>query len=237
MLNFAIIDDDFSSVKHLSHILESVFINYNYDGSVSFETCSVDNLFNYLNYNTVDVLFLDIDLHSSLNGMDIAEKIRQNNKNCYLIFTTAHLEYSLDAFKYKTFDFITKPFDKSKIESCIIRLFDDINGLPKKYIKLDNKNTIIDENEIKYIRRDGMKLVFHTYSRDYEVYSSFNKLQKKLPANFVRCHKSFIANVNNITGIEPIKNVVYFDDSFCDIGPKYKNTFMEVINNYNDFFE
>ena len=237
MLNFAIIDDDFSSVKHLSHILESVSINYNYDGSVSFETCSVDNLFNYLNYNTVDVLFLDIDLHSSLNGMDIAEKIRQNNKNCYLIFTTAHLEYSLDAFKYKTFDFITKPFDKSKIESCIIRLFDDINGLPKKYIKLDNKNTIIDENEIKYIRRDGMKLVFHTYSRDYEVYSSFNKLQKKLPANFVRCHKSFIANVNNITGIEPIKNVVYFDDSFCDIGPKYKNTFMEVINNYNDFFE
>ena len=35
-------------------------------------------------------------------------------------------------------------------------------------IKIDNKNTIINENEIQYIKRDGMKLVFHTPTRNYE---------------------------------------------------------------------
>ena len=80
-----------------------------------------------------------------------------------------------------------------------------------------------------------MKLVFHTNSRDYEIYSSFSKIQDKLPDNFVRCHKSFIANIDNITKVESTNNMVYFSNSSCDIGPKYKNNFLEVINKRGNF--
>lgn len=231
MLNFAIIDDEPNSIANLSHTLESIFITHNYDANICFETTNIDDLFHYLDNNSIDVLFLDIDLRSNLSGLEIAEKVRKTNKNCYFIFVTAYTEYGLDAYKYKTFDFISKPFNYSRLEECIIRLFDDVHNLPRKFIKLEHKNTIIDECQIKYIRRDGMKLIFHTDSRDYEVYSSFTKIQDKLPPNFVRCHKSFIANINNITKIEPLTNMVYFNDSFCDIGPKYKHEFMEVIKN------
>ncbi len=231
MLKIAIIDDEPKIVSNLSNSLESIFIKNNYDASVVFETSDVSCLLKYLEDNIIDVLFLDIELKTYITGLEIAEKVRKTNKDCYFIFITAYPEYGLATFKYKTFDFITKPFDSKILEECVYRLFDDINGLPKKYIKIDNKNTIIDENEIKYIQRDGMKIVFHTDSRDYEIYSSFNKLQTRLPSNFVRCHKSFIANIDNITKIEPLNNIVYFDNCFCDIGPKYKNNFMEVINN------
>ena len=199
MIKFAIIDDEPCVVKNLSHLLESIFIKYDYDANVCFETS---------------------------NGLEIAEKVRKTNKNCYLIFITAYTEYGLEAFKYKTFDFISKPVESKHIETSINRLFEDINGLPRKFIKIDSKNTIIDEHEIKFIERDGMKLVFHTSSRDYEVYSSFNKIKEKLPENFVRCHKSYI---ENIVKVEPSKNLVYFNNSHCDIGPKYKPKFMEVI--------
>ena len=231
MLKIAIIDDEPSALQYLSHALDSIFIKYDYDANICFKTSNVDSLVDYLNNNIIDVLFLDIDLKSHLNGLNIAENVRKRNKNCYFIFITAYSQYSLDAYKFKTFDYITKPFENRQIEDCINRLFDDMNGMPKKYIKIDNKNTIIEESEIEYIRREGMKLVFHTASREYEVYSSFNKINDKLPDNFVRCHKSFIANINNITKIEPLNNIVYFDNSFCDIGPKYKNSFLEVINN------
>ena len=229
MIKFAIIDDEPCTVKNLSHLLESIFIKYDYDANVCFETSNVDSLLKFLNGNTVDVLFLDIDLKSTISGLEIAKKVRKNNKNCYLIFITAYTEYGLEAFKYKTFDFISKPIEQKHIENCINRLFEDINGLPRKFIKIDSKNTIIDEHEIKFIERDGMKLVFHTDSRDYAVYSSFNKLQGKLPENFVRCHKSFIANIENIIKVEPSDNLVYFNNSYCNIGPKYKPKFMEVI--------
>ena len=99
------------------------------------------------------------------------------------------------AYKYKTFDYLAKPITYDRLEETIIRLFDDINSQPKRYIRIDNKNTMIDSSEIQYIKRDGMKLIFHTPNRDYDTYSSFNKIENKLPKNYKRCHKSFIANL------------------------------------------
>lgn len=233
MLKFAIIDDDTFAVSSLSHLLESIFIQNNYDANICIATSNISNFLEYIEKESIDVFIFDIELKSSINGIEIAERVRKYNKNCYFIFITAYTDYGLDAFKCKTFDFISKPIERQKIELSINRLFEDINGLPKKFIKLDNKNTIIDESKIKYIERNGMKLVFHTDSRNYEIYSSFNKIQNTLPTNFVRCHKSFIANISNITKVEPLNNIVYFDNASCDIGPKYKQNFMEVIKDEN----
>lgn len=92
------------------------------------------------------------------------------------------------------------------------------------------------KNEILYIKRDGMKLIFHTKNRDYETYSSFNKIQGSLPKNFVRAHKSFIVNINNIINLDPVQNLIYFDNnSTCDIGPKYKKLLMEEVNSHGHF--
>ena len=74
-----------------------------------------------------------------------------------------------------------------------------------------------------------MKLVFHTSKKDYEIYSSFNKVTEILPKNFIRCHKSYIINTNNVINIDSVENRLYFSNSsFCDIGPKYKKEIMEV---------
>lgn len=233
MLNFVLCDDNLNILNKLSIMLESILISNNYEAEISFKTTKDTELLDYITNNKVDVLILDINLHSNLTGLQLAKKIRENNKDCYIIFTTGHSEYVFLAYQYKTFDFLCKPLTKERLEETIIRLFDDIKGLKnnKKYIKLDNKNTFIDENEIQYIKRDGMKLIFYTSTRNYEIYSSFNKLQNQLPKNFVRCHKSFIANTKNITKIEPISNSIYFsNNSKCDIGPKYKENFIKGVN-------
>ncbi len=235
MLNFALIEDDEKLLNYLAHVLDSIFMQYDYDGQVALKTSNVEKFLQYIENNKVDVLFLDIDLKSSLTGIQIAERVRNINKDCYIIFVTAHLEYGLVAYRYKTFDFIPKPITSQRIRACITRLFEDISGVSRKFIKLDNRNTIIAEEEIKFIKKDGMKLIFHTDSRDYEIYSSFSKIKDKLPSNFVRCHKSFVANIDNITKVEPTNNMIFFKSSFCEIGPKYKSEFLEVINKHGSF--
>ncbi len=83
-----------------------------------------------------------------------------------------------------------------------------------------------------------MKLVFYTNTRTYETYNSFNKIADKLPSNFVRCHKSYIANVNKISDINSDNNEIIFGDKnnlTCVIGPKYKNNLMEVLKNNGNF--
>ena len=139
------------------------------------------------------------------------------------------------AYKFKTFDYIAKPITQDRLEETINRLFNDIYSKPKKFLKIDNKNTIIDESEINYIKRDGMKLVFCTDNRNYEIYSSFNKIQNTLPNNFVRCHKSYIVNMDKVVNFEPIEHrFIFNNNSSCDVGPKFKNDILEVLNNYGN---
>ena len=81
-----------------------------------------------------------------------------------------------------------------------------------------------------------MKLVFHTQTRDYDTYSSFNKFQDRLPETYKRCHKSCIANISQIKDVEPVSGIITFKDgSTCDIGPKYKADLMEVLKTYGNF--
>lgn len=232
MLNFIICDDNLNILDRLEKLLENIFIKNNYDATVSFKSDNIDDVLNYMDNNKVDVLLLDINLKSNQTGLELAEAVRKKDKNVYLVFTTGHLEYAMVAYKYKTFDYLAKPITYDRLEDTVKRLFEDINGLPKKYIKLDNKNTIVDASEILYIKRDGMKLIFHTSSCDYDIYSSFNKFQDKLPNCFIRCHKSYIVNISAIRNVDPITLTIYFDnDDFCSIGPKYKKEFMEVLKN------
>lgn len=235
MLNFIICDDSVNMLNKISKMLESIFISNNIDANIVFQSTQPQEVLNFANSHKVDVFILDIQLKSNMSGLELAKKIRENNKDAYIIFTTGHLEYSLVAYKLKTFDYIAKPITTERLAETVLRLLEDINGQPKKYIKIDSKNTLVDANEIEYIKREGMKLVFHTPSKDYEAYSSFAKIQDSLPSNFIRCHKSYIVNIDKIVNVEPVSNTIYFDkDSYCEIGPKYKNTLLEVLNNYGN---
>lgn len=234
MLNFVLCDDNLVILNKLEQILNKLFVKCDYEAKIGLKTDNLDEILSYMKSNKVDVLFLDIHLHSQISGLDFASKIREINKEIYIIFTTGHLEYALLAYKVKTFDYIPKPFTTERLQDTLERLFKDLTNTPKKYLRLNNKN-IINQDEILYIKKDGMKLIVHTPSKKYETYSSFNKIEDCLPDNFVRCHKSYIANLDNIINVETQSNTIEFDNSKCYIGPKYKNNFMEVFNNYGNF--
>lgn len=237
MLNFVLCDDNDIILDKLSKMLNSIFIKNDLSAEVVFSSTIATDIIEYVKHNHVDVVILDINLKSNITGLEIANLIRKQNKIVYIIFTTGHLEYVLIAYKYKTFDYLSKPITFERLEETVLRLFDDISEDPKNFIKIDNKNTFINTNSIKYIKRDGMKLIFSTDSREHITYSSFNKISNILPENFVRCHKSYIVNIHKITDLQSNNNTIIFNDSdsICYIGPKYKNNFLEVLNNEKHF--
>ena len=219
MLNFVLCDDNSTIIDRLSKILESIFAKHDIEACISYKTTNPKELIKYLDENSANVLILDIDLKSHISGLDIAEQIRKKDKSIYLIFSTAHLP---------------KPITKERLEDTILRLIEDIHGNSYTYIRLDNNKTIIKQDTVQYIKKEGMKIIFHTDTRDYNSYSSFLKVSTNLPQNFVRCHKSYIVNTDKITNIDIKTNTIYLNnsqDTKCYIGPKYKNNFMEVFKN------
>ena len=232
MLNFVICDDNYSAIEKLSKMLNSIIISNNLKGQITYTTNNPNELLSFIKNNPTHVLLLDIDLKSSTTGLEIAEQIRKIDKSIYIIFVTGHFEFGMVAYKYKTFDFLQKPLTKERFEETILRLYSDIFGDKVNYIRLDNDRTVIKENTIRFIKKDGMKVIFHTDTRDYETYSSFSKISDMLPYNFVRCHKSYIVNIDKITDIDMSENSISFTkNDKCYIGPKYKNNFMEVLKN------
>lgn len=234
MLNFLLCDDNIPSLNRLSKMLESIFINNNIDAQIGLLASTPSEALEYIKANKVDVLFLDIHLNDTLNGCDVADLVRKTNKNIYIIFLTGHLEYALLAYKYKTFDYLPKPIVDERLQETVLRLVEDITLEPVDFIKLNNNRTIINANEVNYIKKDGMKLVFCTNSESYETYSSFSKFKSCLPENFVRCHKSYMVNINNVTKFKTNENILELKcNQQCTIGAKYKNNFLEVLKNGN----
>ena len=122
--------------------------------SIEFASPDPGELLKFLESNPVDVLFLDIDLKSKLNGIEIAKQIRKNNKHIYLIFITAHFEYIVSAYECKTFDFIHKPFNMTNIEKTIKRLADDIHNNSAKFLNLSNNKQFVNQDLINFIEKN-----------------------------------------------------------------------------------
>ena len=237
MLDFILCDDNANVLNKLEKMLEAIFINKNFDAQIVLSTTQHAEVVNFIRNNNVNVIFLDIDLKSKISGLDLADMIRKKDKNVYIIFTTGHLEYGLMAYKYKTFDYIPKPFTKERLEDTLVRLFEDISDNETKFVRLDNNKTIIKQDSIQYIQKEGMKVIFHTDTRNYETYNSFKKILPQLPEQFIQCHKSYIVNTQKVTDIDISNNTIFLgnnENAKCFIGPKYKNKFMEVFN-YGNF--
>lgn len=234
MLNFVLCDDSIPSLKRLSKMLESIFIRNNIEATICLCASTPNEVLEYTASHKVDVLFLDINLNSNLTGCDIADLVRKKNKNTYIIFLTGHLEYALLAYKYKTFDYLPKPIIDERLEETILRLVEDMTTEINHFIRINNNKTIINANDVNYIKKDGMKLVFCTGTENYETYSSFSKFETCLPDNFVRCHKSYIVNINNVKNYKTNDNILELNNNCsCQIGAKYKSNFMEVFKNGN----
>ena len=233
MLNIVLCDDNLKALDRLEKLLDTIIMKHNISANILLKSGDSAEVLDFIKTNLANIFILDIDLKGKLTGLDLASQIRSINKNAYIIFSTAHFEYVLTAYKFKTFDYLPKPITLERLEQTILRLVDDMQTDYKSYLKL-GKNLVINKDDINYIKKDGMQLIFSTKDKVYKTYSSFSKIEEVLPDNFVRCHKSFIVNVNNISNIEMNKNIISFaDKGCCSIGPKYKRNFMEVFNNGN----
>ena len=121
MLNFALCDDNESILARLSKMLESLFIKYNFDCKVTFTSVDPNSFLAYVINNPVDVIFLDIDLKSNINGLSLAETIRKYNKNIYQIVLRWHIQNGIIPIPYS----FNPKHNKSNLDVFDFELTDD----------------------------------------------------------------------------------------------------------------
>lgn len=74
----------------------------------------------YAQSHVVDFALLDIDM-PGMNGIELAQRLRQLRNDIIIVFATAHSKFAVEALKMKADYIIFKPFDQEDITDVIER--------------------------------------------------------------------------------------------------------------------
>ena len=167
-----------------------------------------------------DLIILDIQM-PKINGFEMLELIENPPA---VIFATAFDEYAIKAFEAHAIDYLLKPFNQDRFEKAIKKWREQKNssaGEKQTRQLLDDVSLTAPQNQ-RIVIKDGSKIkiipvqdIFYLEAADdfvkvftKEGYFLKNKTMSHFeqvldPSQFVRSHRSYIVNLQQITRIDP----------------------------------
>jgi len=209
-----LIDDEPECLRSLKHDLGVHCPNVEIVASCS----SGKDGIKQINSHSPDVIFLDIDM-PYINGFDLLEMVP--NAEFDVIFTTAHDQYAIKAFKISAADYLLKPIDHDDLKSAVEKVTHlrknghrntQIDFLIQQIKDLESNNVrkialptfdgleFITLDDIVYCQSDGAySNVFFKDGGKLYISKTLRYLEDALCSfHFFRVHNSFIVNLNYI---------------------------------------
>jgi DNA-binding LytR/AlgR family response regulator len=181
--------------------------------------------------DTVDLLFLDIDL-PDCSGIEM-RKMYQHVPAC--IFISSHPEYAVETFELDTLDFIAKPLKKERFDYSVNKLadffsmkekseyFDILTGSQFLNIKEGHETVQIKISDIIYLEalKDYTRLI--TAQKKHCVLLSIGQILKDRHfSTFVRIHKSYAVPKHLITRKNSYEVMISHNNISLPIGRAFK---------------
>jgi len=150
-----------------------------------------------------DVIYLDIQMDGK-SGLEIGQEIRAEDRHVIIIFVTSHQEYVFQSFPIEPFDYIVKPVDYVKVNDILKRAIRKHNEQHYKiHFKWKETPYVLDISEVVYLESTRRHIKFVTADKEYECVGKLDDYESKLSSyGFLRCHQSFLINMNYIKSIE-----------------------------------
>ncbi len=212
-LKVVIVEDDLMISESLKDILR--ILNHKVVGVAD----NADEAIELCNKDLPDLALLDIQISGDIDGVDLAEIIR-DQFDIPFIFTTAYAdnETVLRARDKGPFGYLVKPYGIKEVNAAIQiakASFDRLKTAEKAainlskivdnsiFLKVDSKLIKVKIEDILYVEAKGDYALFKTKSKGYIVQTSMKHVEKKLsPFWFQKIHRSFIINLSKIIDIE-----------------------------------
>jgi two-component system LytT family response regulator len=165
-----------------------------------------------------DLIFLDIQM-PKINGFEMLELVEEPPA---VIFTTAFDEYAIKAFESHAVDYLLKPFNKERFDKAVHKwlehratvdnsteaLLETAAQSPVQQqrivVKTGGKIKIIPLEDIHFLEAADDYVKIHTHQGAFLKNRTMSYFEKALdPSQFVRTHRSYILNVQQVTRIDP----------------------------------
>jgi DNA-binding LytR/AlgR family response regulator len=191
-------------------------------------TTDVFEVIDYLQKQTVDLIFIDIQM-PELSGIQLMQMF---NKDNYFVVTTAYADYALESYDYRVVDYLLKPISFDKFHKSVQKFTDFVtlethNHL---FVKVDGRQVKINPKDIIFIEGLSDYIRIHLPNERLIVLDNLKDFINKLPSKeFMRIHKSYIIQLDKIKSIDG--NMIYHELGSTPIGETYKNEVKKWIGN------
>lgn len=164
-----------------------------------------------------NIYIFDVDLQSTspINGIQLGKKIREVDPAGYLIYLTSHVELSYLTFQFhvNAIDYIEKNGKEGwqeRLTNCLKeierQLALDKRKQEKRIVELMTFSSMTNfyiEEIIAFEAVPDHKLVLYLQNEKSTILQkTLDQLEKELPRDFFRCHRSFLINQRRIQQIE-----------------------------------
>ena len=170
------------------------------------------------------VIFLDIQM-PGMTGFELLEKL---NHLPVVIFTTAYDKYALKAFETNSIDYLLKPIEADRLKASVLKIKKFVNRQNKEEItqlinivkqmkpvkevtsipvKLGDKITLVRLSEIAFFEAKDKYVTIHTLNgKEHITDTSLKTMEERLPDYFMRIHRAYIINKNQVVEIQKFFN-------------------------------
>ena len=242
-LRCLIVEDEPAQQKHIKGFIEEMKNELEYVATFN----NVNDTFEYVQNNEIDLIFLDLELSGRLSGIDLLAKIEETQLKLYVIITSAFRDLRGDTVEYNISGYLNKPFNFVKFQSRINVLLESINlSTPKNeenisfsFFNVITINAIIrtkiEYNKIKYISVSGNNSTFYMENNELlKVCISLLEIENIIPEQFI-CRigrKLIIGNRKWINSYERRDNILTIENlniTFA-VGRMYLEDFLNYMN-------
>ncbi len=216
MINAVLIDDEPRNRKTLEVLLRENFPELHIAAQAENVKTGVEKIIK----NNPQIIFLDIEMPDG-TGFDLLRKL--DNHDFEIIFTTAHDEYALEAFRFSAIGYLLKPIDENELKTAVrkaihllesrksgreaqvkalVENFENISGkIPKLVLPETDGFRVLNIDEILFLQGDGnYTFIFMTNKRQFHSSHNLGWYENILMnQKFFRISKSHFVNLSHVT--------------------------------------
>lgn len=187
------------SIKAENILREEMLLDSQWDtiqlySSRDVETDLEDNLFQ------CDVMLMDIDFRrENIDGIQLSKRINENVPDCQIVYLAQ--EFVPDVYETEHCYLVIKNDMQVMLPRAMKKakyLYD--KAAEEKMVELisGGHKIYITQKDIIYLEKEQRKIHICTRNRTYDSYQSLAEIGRQLSEEMVRCHGSFVINLNYI---------------------------------------
>lgn len=147
-----------------------------------------------------DIVLLDIEM-SGMNGVELAKRLRAENKLIQIAFITGYSEYIAEGYEVAALHYLLKPVSPEKLFTTLDRAMERLETDGRKIVLETSAETVLlPIYEIRYIEVIKNYITIHAES-DYIIKKTLKEMEGELDGRFLRVGRSYIVNLRFISRV------------------------------------